>query len=682
MRIIQDSEGEDDLELEAAEAIRPDGNATSEHISSSTSPRLGEKGTGSTESLKRAIVAAHRAQFRDDSSDRPGQGDQSGVPPAADASASSKSQDAPQSSISLPGHASKRRRTSLDGAVALGSARDVLPATLDERHNEQLNTNNHLGIVPERPWDFQGTMREVWEHHEPMGLFAQTVSSTIPNATATQEQLLAEVLAPGFLGVEPEPDPTAARYEPAKSSVPWSEYLKSSSRAPEGRSQSAVHLSSFSQNNACSPATNLVGTPIYNEPRAESPDPLHPGPVGQAFSVEVTSGEAELQSTAPNTITSPGNTEQKSASVPNSEDDIVPIGVSLERYRPRPSRSRSLKLNLEESIDYSQRPERFTKKTRRTRTTGEVDTTSSATTPEKVRQICDMGFTPLTTKKALRQHNGDVSHTIDWLIANGLSTEDNMGPEKPERSKNTRESKRVEDTHHVPTDMHYGQSAETRVQISNAAVDPSTIAIEEDVSESACITSVRGSATAVRVVIPMKPTTLSKDVEHQSIAPIDSDHVYDEETAKHQNMSEPPELQSEQQGIVVKEPQKKKKRGRPRKEAKPIESITEEPEAKTSKPDTAVIAPDEQLEDYTQKPDKPESPAPTEAVPNERQSSGANANRDTKIDQVTLELQPPPEKKVKQTIESPSSIGKGKTPYRVGLSKRARIAPLLRIVKK
>lgn len=48
MRIIQDSEGEDDLDLEDAEAAAPEGDAPSEHINNNASPRLGEKGTGST----------------------------------------------------------------------------------------------------------------------------------------------------------------------------------------------------------------------------------------------------------------------------------------------------------------------------------------------------------------------------------------------------------------------------------------------------------------------------------------------------------------------------------------------------------------------------------------------------------------------------------------------------------
>jgi hypothetical protein len=145
--------------------------------------------------------------------------------------------------------------------------------------------------------------------------------------------------------------------------------------------------------------------------------------------------------------------EQKPSYVPNSEDDLITVGVPLEQYKPRPSRSRSLKLNMEQSIDYSQRPERVAKKTRRTRTTGEVETTSSATTPEKVRQICDMGFTLLSTQRgnflktralctslmvvALRQHNGDVTHTVNWLIANGIPAEDELVPPKSSKLRNS-----------------------------------------------------------------------------------------------------------------------------------------------------------------------------------------------------------------------------------------------------
>lgn len=123
-------------------------------------------------------------------------------------------------------------------------------------------------------------------------------------------------------------------------------------------------------------------------------------PAEQTSEADTTAEKSATQSTVRNTNAShPSNTKQRPGSVPNSEDDIPIMDVPLEQYKPRPSRSRSLKLDLEEPINYSQRPERVAKKTRRTRTTGDVDTTSTATTPEKVRQICDMGFTPSTTRK-------------------------------------------------------------------------------------------------------------------------------------------------------------------------------------------------------------------------------------------------------------------------------------------
>jgi hypothetical protein len=82
-----------------------------------------------------------------------------------------------------------------------------------------------------REWQLEGTIRQDYAHHEPMAMFPEP-SSTVPNTTLTQERLLEEVLAPGF-GImpedEPEAEPTMPRYEPQKSSIPWSDYLKSSS---------------------------------------------------------------------------------------------------------------------------------------------------------------------------------------------------------------------------------------------------------------------------------------------------------------------------------------------------------------------------------------------------------------------------------------------------------------------
>jgi hypothetical protein len=178
-------------------------------------------------------VTAHRAQFRDgaSSSEHQDSGNPSLLAAVVNPAVENAALDGSGSSISPTGHANKQRRTSLDGAA---STRDFPPTctTQGNRHHGQIDDiiHDHPGPELDRPWDLQGTMREDWEHHEPMGLFPHSASSTIPNATATQQQLLAEVLAPSFLGVDTEAESyEVPKYEPAKSSVPWSEYLKSSS---------------------------------------------------------------------------------------------------------------------------------------------------------------------------------------------------------------------------------------------------------------------------------------------------------------------------------------------------------------------------------------------------------------------------------------------------------------------
>jgi hypothetical protein len=75
-------------------------------------------------------------------------------------------------------------------------------------------------------WALDGTLQDDYAAHEPMAMFPEP-SSTVPNATYTQQRLLEEVMNPAFLGIEPEAD--APPYQPAKSSVPWSDFLNTPS---------------------------------------------------------------------------------------------------------------------------------------------------------------------------------------------------------------------------------------------------------------------------------------------------------------------------------------------------------------------------------------------------------------------------------------------------------------------
>jgi hypothetical protein len=232
-------------------------------------------------------------------------------------------------------------------------------------------------------------------------------------------------------------------------------------------------------------------------------------------------------------------------------------------------------------------------------------------------------------------------------------------------------------TQDLTTDMYHGEIVEAPTQEQDAPVDASTAVISEDILEPASTTSIMKSPMVVKVVIPgtKKPITPSKNVESQSTALAVSDLVSEstsEMTAKQQDAFDRPDLYSEEQAVAAKQPPngKKRGRGRPRKEARTVVSIGEDPETSTSKRDASVINADEELDDKTHKPDEP-------------QVSGADSTKiDAVIDHTTPAPPLLPQKKIKNTHETPSSTGTGKTPYRVGLSRRARIAPLLRIVKK
>ncbi|KAJ4296712.1 hypothetical protein N0V90_006760 [Kalmusia sp. IMI 367209] len=669
MRVIQDSEDEDDLEMEDSGAAMPARDAPPEPVNKNNSPQLDEKGTGSTESLKRAIQAVHRAHFRDASSDHQDQSNPSGLPLDANATAQGNSQGAPDSSVSLPEHASKRRRMSLDANITLYSACDTLPITFGERHTGQAddNTNTHWEPAPEKLWELHGTMQEDWEHHEPLGLFPP-MSSTIPNATATQQQLLAEVLAPEFLGVELESETSAPKYEPSKSSVPWSDYLKSSCKDFQGPSQSVEQQPQPSQSRTSDSAAFLTGNHLGGEALYEPSAPadlrLPSHAVKQSTPNEVNSDLDHDQNDLDSYAVSPNKAKQ--GHIPSSEDDPIAIDLPKEQYKPRPSRSRSLKLNIGDPIDYSVRPEKAAKKTRRTRTSGDVETGSTATTPEKVKQICDMGFTLMTTKKALRQHNGDVTHTVNWLIANAVAEEDELAPPRSSKPKNKRRSNRDQSMQDPPAEA--PQTNLTRPIVDNSCALTNTYQppIRKGVPEPEQTTTGVKSSTVVKVVIPAtkRPTTPPKDEEQQAEKNALSQHIPEVTSdAEHKSIIDEAELSPRENQNATKQPPqgKKRGRGRPRKETKAIDTAEEEPFEQTSqKPEEAMIIEDGLSDRQTSKVQEPQTNSnPPNTTP-----------------------EPFSEKKSKLTNDTPSATGSSRTPYRIGLSKRARIAPLLRTLKK
>lgn len=86
-------------------------------------------------------------------------------------------------------------------------------------------------------WVLEGTMREAYAQHNPNTLFPEP-SSTVPNATLTQQRVLEGVVAPALLGSEIDGGRTP--FQP-DASIPWSEYLKSPLNTGEQPKSSAQH---------------------------------------------------------------------------------------------------------------------------------------------------------------------------------------------------------------------------------------------------------------------------------------------------------------------------------------------------------------------------------------------------------------------------------------------------------
>lgn len=606
-------------------------------------------------------------------------------------------------------------------------------------------------------------MQAAFAQQEPLAMFPEP-SSTVPNATATpQRRLLEEVLAPEFLGLRPDPD--APAWQPAKSSVPWSDFLKSPSGNtedkpdPSNQSQvpsdqrgdssqkltggatlepalAAVQTTQQSQRSRRSSFTHLEGSQFRKEairgvvnpkdimgpPPIISPETPNEGAVVHCATPSGTDRSSLSKRRAAEEICkSPhrqknGQEEpvpaartikakEKSSSVRKPDDDLAAIGLPKEQYKPRPSRSRSLKLN-EDPIDYSIRPEKVTKGPRRSKTTGGADEATTATTPQKVRQICDMGFTPSTTQRALRQNNGDITQTVDWLIANGVAGEDELAPPRPSKSKG--KTKKVS-THPDAPGQHMEATEEApasekggrRVSFSVLAEADVGLAImsadapADAVAENTMATAPERKSPSVKVVIPSREQATALRVKEQQPAGMSiasqkrgSVEAARSKAKRRKTTLDQPEstLEGHQMGTPEPPKEKKRGRGRPRKEAKSVESILAEqdeaaPQSKTihTKAVLQEIQPNVSpiIETSITKKANDQTDAPVAAV--EEVLASTPPPKPTTASTEPLRT---PDNKTKAANASHSPLSKGKVPYRVGLSKRARIAPLLRTLKK
>jgi hypothetical protein len=384
--------------------------------------------------------------------------------------------------VSLPDHSAKKRKTSADygssrllptdspkrSPITYGKGpKSIFSSSLAHLANNETEfraAENSPGHAREVFLDLENTIRADYAQHDPMALFPDP-SSTVPNATLTQQRVLEGVVAPALIGLDFEANADAPYDQvPPKASVPWSDMMNFS----------PVEAGELSE--PFDPQAVLPPLP----PLPPLPEPTQDSTISQrsrrASSARARSGSLQHEIvldgvSVTNAVDSQGgkNTNQTSHLPPTvsrdlqehttekdrkpsqklkiklrttqgPDDALLALELPHEQYKPRPSRSRSLQVDSSVPIDYAAIPEKTAKMAKRrktatvaaaTRSTQPVDKTA---TPEKIRQICDMGFTPTSTGRALKHHNGDVTQTIDWLINNGMG-EDELAPRNSPKEK-------------------------------------------------------------------------------------------------------------------------------------------------------------------------------------------------------------------------------------------------------
>jgi hypothetical protein len=285
--------------------------------------------------------------------------------------------------------------------------------------------------------------------------------------------------------------------------------------------------------------------------------------------------------------------------------------------------------------------------------------------------------------------NGNVTQTVEWLISNGMG-EDELAPRNiPRRKTASKVSKsvRTDAVGEIPSTAHSSAESnsvlkETELsKLSSVATEPVAEATNMNDTMAISDTAIPSKAgqlksPKVQVVIPSKSPKQKPQPKHDSL------NTSTKKAKRRKTTLDTPEPESVFDISVEPEvtTQKKKGRGRPKKAANatlPTEIVQKVPQETP-----------EELEDGHGKilqTIEPNMTTPTTSI-----LSGIHASEDVQNQPpapITLPNNPhsavpsrTPDQLTKPVSRSPGS--KGKASYRVGLSKRARIAPLLRTLKK
>jgi len=291
-----------------------------------------------------------------------------------------------------------------------------------------------------------------------------------------------------------------------------------------------------------------------------------------------------------------------------------------------------------------------------------------------------MGFTPSTSARALQKNNGDVTQTVNWLITSRVG-DDELVPRTLQMSKaNRSQSTASIDTPMLNDVLQEGDFSVQQMATIGVEASPDVTGTRTTTTRTQIATSVVDlrSPSKVQVIIPAK-------------LPVSTGEQAQKGVKRRRTMSGHPEPTPTVDAGESAKVEKKRGRGRPKKATKDFTSTASIQQGEDEEPK-------KQYKDYELSSAQGAHSVQDQEDVDKATTNSTNSGQGIKSLNITStkrstpepallpdrpEVEPITPERVKKAAhrEQPSS-SRAKMTYRVGLSKRARIAPLLRTMRK
>lgn len=557
-------------------------------------------------------------------------------------------------------------------------------------------------------WDLPSSVRDDFVRNDP-SMFPEG-SSTVPDNTYDQQRMLETALT--------DQDSMPAPVLPVKdnssstgsSSIPWSAYLATQNKSQASQTQvppiaePKEHLV-LPGPQAVEEATTAV---ILKPSHTPVGSPSHGGTL-LCLNLPQNSVEPTLvhvTEPSPEFLSSSRSKKKRQREEHElTRSDELAIGLPKEQYRPRPSRSRSAQITSE-PIDFSAVPEKAAKKKlKRAKTADSSAGPVQSPSSKNIQAMGEMGFTPNCARQALTESNGNLEEAIDGLLNRSISDTSPIRREQLEKSKEQTSNGKSVDEATLPNSGATDLEKQTRrelVAVEIPQMDPPVLQRRDAqyATSETYVTAQEGIVSRERSVDITEQTMttsskgISKKGKKRKAALHEVDHAHAPVHEVSSDLVTSHEMASDVVGesiadAALPEPRTERKRGRGRLRKATKDIDAEEPEEILPIP---LDQPNQ--EEEAEILHEPLKEIDTNAKISSDTGSASSSKEDLKSTASPAESEPSPHlqsenapEATRPTSTSKSSasqppVTKGKAPYRVGLSRKARIAPLLKIVKK